>query len=78
MLRQAVLSRAELLLSAGCSHKPALNAASRAMEAAVDAWSKVSAEEEERRRKEAEIIKYKTQEHVVRIYPFFAFVLILF
>lgn len=63
---QAVLSRAELLLSSECSAQPALDAAVSAMEGAVDAWSRVEAEEAEKRRKDAEIIKYKMQEHVVR------------
>ncbi|CAB1097864.1 unnamed protein product [Ectocarpus sp. CCAP 1310/34] len=65
MLLQAVLSRAELLLSAECSAQPALDAAVTAMEGAVDAWSRVEAEELEKRRKEAEILKFKMQEHVV-------------
>ncbi|CAM9229718.1 unnamed protein product, partial [Ectocarpus sp. 8 AP-2014] len=65
MLLQAVLSRAELLLSSECSAQPALDAAVCAMEGAVDAWSRVEAEEAEKRRKEAEILKYKMQEHVV-------------
>eukprot|EP00903_Cladosiphon_okamuranus_P014927 g13820.t2 len=65
MLLQAVLSRAELLLSSGCSAQPALDAAVAAMEGAVTAWSRVEAEEAEKRAKEAEIIKYKMQEHVV-------------
>lgn len=63
---QAVLSRAELLLSSGCSDQPALDAVVSAMESAVAAWSRVAAEEAEKRAKEAEILKYKTQEHVVR------------
>lgn len=61
-----MLSRAELLLSSECSAQPALDAAVYAMEGAVDAWSRVEAEEAEKRRKEAEILKYKMQEHVVR------------
>ncbi|CAM9468089.1 unnamed protein product, partial [Ectocarpus sp. 12 AP-2014] len=65
MLLQAVLSRAELLLSSECSAQPALDAAVSAMEGAVDAWSRVEAEESEKRRKEAEILKYRMQEHVV-------------
>lgn len=64
---QAVLSRAELLLSSECSAQPALDAAVSAMEGAVDAWSRVEAEEAEKRRKEAEILKYKMQEHLVRL-----------
>ena len=35
------------------------------MGAAVDAWSRLEAEEAEKRRKDAEILKYKMQEHVV-------------
>lgn len=62
---QAVLSRAELLLSSGCSAQPALDAAVAAMEGAVSAWSRVEVEEAEQRAKEAEILKYKMQEHVV-------------
>lgn len=62
---QAVLSRAELLLSSGCCAQPALDAAVTAMEGAVTAWSRVEAEEAEKRAKEAEILKYKLQEHVV-------------
>lgn len=62
---QAVLSRAELLLSSGCSAQPALDAAVAAMEGAVSAWSRVEVEEAEKRAKEAEILKYKMQEHVV-------------
>lgn len=62
---QAVLSRAELLLTSGCSAQPALDAAVSAMEGAVAAWSRVEAEEAEKRRKEAEILKYKMQEHLV-------------
>lgn len=62
---QAVLSRAELLLSSGCSDQPALDAAVSAMEGAVAAWSRVEADETEKRRKEAEILKYKMQEHLV-------------
>lgn len=64
---QAVLSRAELLLSSGSSGKAALDVVVTAMGAAVDAWSRLEAEETEKRRKEAEIIKYKMQEHVVRL-----------
>lgn len=63
---QAVLSRAELLLSSGCSAQPALKAAVSAMDGAVAAWARVEAEEAEKRAKEAEILKYKMQEHVVR------------
>lgn len=66
LVAQAVLSRAELLLSSGSSGKPALDVVVTAMGAAVDAWSRLEAEETEKRRKEAEIIKYKMQEHVVR------------
>lgn len=62
---QAVLSRAELLLSSGCSDAADVGVVVSAMEAAVGAWSLVEAEEAEKRRKEAEILKYKTQEHVV-------------
>lgn len=62
---QAVLSRAELLLSSGCSHQPALDAAVSAMEGAVSAWARVEAQEAEKRMKEAEILKYKMQEHLV-------------
>lgn len=62
---QAVLSRAELLLSSGCSDQPALDAAVSAMEGAVSAWARVEAKEAEKRRKEAEILKYKMQEHLV-------------
>ncbi|CAM9165037.1 unnamed protein product [Ectocarpus sp. 4 AP-2014] len=65
MLSQAVLSRVELLLSSECSAQPALDAAVFAMQEAVDAWSRVEAEKTEKRRKEAEILKYKMQEHVV-------------
>ncbi|CAM9377533.1 unnamed protein product, partial [Scytosiphon promiscuus] len=65
MLLQAVLSRAELLLSSGCSTRPALEAAASAMEGAVAAWSRLEAQEAEKRRKEAEILKYKMQEHLV-------------
>ncbi|CAN0109706.1 unnamed protein product [Ectocarpus sp. 6 AP-2014] len=65
MLLQAVLSRAELLLSSECSAQPALDVAVSAMEGAVGAWSRVEAEEAEKRRKEVEILKYKMQEHVV-------------
>lgn len=64
---QAVLSRAELLLSSGSSGKGALSVVINAMGAAVDAWSRLEAEETEKRRKEAEIIKYKMQVHVVRL-----------
>lgn len=66
LLVQAVLSRAELLLASGCSHAPALEAASGAIEAVVGAWATLEAEEAEKKRKEAEILKYKMQEHVVR------------
>ena len=63
--KQAVLSRAELLLSSGSSGKNALEVVVDAMGAAVDAWSRLEAEEAEKRRKDAEILKYKMQEHVV-------------
>lgn len=62
---QAVLSRAELLLSSGSSGQAALGVVITAMGAAVDAWSRLEAEDAEKRRKEAEILKYKMQEHVV-------------
>ena len=61
-----MLSRAELLLSSGCSAEAALEAAVSAMDGAVAAWARVEAEEAEKRAKEAEILKYKMQEHVVR------------
>lgn len=67
LMSQAVLSRAELLLSSGCSAQPALDAAVAAMEGAVAAWSRVEAEDAEKRAKEAEILKYKMQEHVVSV-----------
>lgn len=62
---QAVLSRAELLLSSSCSNQAAVDVVLKAMEAAVEAWSRLEAQEAEKRRKEAEILKYKMQEHVV-------------
>lgn len=62
---QAVLSRAELLLSSRCSQQTALDAAVSAMDGVVDAWTRVEAAQAEKRRKEAEILKYKMQEHVV-------------
>ncbi|CAM9345304.1 unnamed protein product, partial [Hapterophycus canaliculatus] len=65
MVLQAVLSRAELLLASGCCGQPALDAAVSAMEGAVAAWTRVEAEEAEKRLKEAEILKYKMQEHLV-------------
>lgn len=37
------------------------------MDAVVCAWSNAEADEAEKKRKEAEIIKYKMQDHVVRI-----------
>lgn len=66
LLGQAVLSRAELLLESGCSDTSALEAASAAIDAVVGAWARLEAEEAEKKRKEAEIIKYKMQEHSVR------------
>lgn len=62
---KAVLSRAELELLAQCSISGAVRTTVAGMDAAVLAWSQAEAEEAERKRKEAEIIKYKTQEHVV-------------
>ena len=53
----------------------ALGVVVNAMGAAVDAWSRLEAEEDEKRRKEAEIIKYKMQVHVVRLGLFVLFAL---
>ena len=60
-----MLSRAELLLSSGSLETPAVEAAVGAMDAAVEAWSRMEVEEADKRRKEEEILKYKVQEHVV-------------
>lgn len=59
------MSRAELLLASGCSYTPALEAASAAIDAVVAAWARLEAEEAEKKRKDAEILKYKMQEHSV-------------